>query len=279
MRTGLQSRGNIVGDAQSQIMLHQKLRDILLVWCCFAIAGCLNQPVNGPVSKAQISLNQARRIRADAKMAIGYYLDAADSALSSAKSSSSTSSADSQATYNGACQEMAVRLQANPGLWNRNATVSAEDHTYRLKFTSGSRQAGVWDSSYFDDLHTPRQLRRRFRLLPRGKNGWGGVLVGVHRPAAPRKYFLPPHGLAVPVTAAVDFTPVGSRNSDRTLNARFTLYDPAKRETIRMDGAKRQLAADFTARYSYYPNPSLLPPAHFGARPSSGSNPFEREIM
>jgi hypothetical protein len=198
MRTGLQSRGNIVGDAQSQIMLHQKLRDILLVWCCFAIAGCLNQPVNGPVSKAQISLNQARRIRADAKMAIGYYLDAADSALSSAKSSSSTSSADSQATYNRACQEMAVRLQANPGLWNRNATVSAEDHTYRLKFTSGSRQAGVWDSSYFDDLHTPRQLRRRFRLLPPGKNGWGGVLVGVHRPAAPRKYFLPPHGLAVP---------------------------------------------------------------------------------
>jgi hypothetical protein len=123
MRTGLPSRGNIVGDAQSQIMLHQKLRDILLVWCCFAIAGCLNQPVNGPVSKAQISLNQARRIRADAKTAIGYYLDAADSALSSAKSSSSTSSADSPATYNRACQEMAVRLQANPGLWNRNAIV------------------------------------------------------------------------------------------------------------------------------------------------------------
>jgi pimeloyl-ACP methyl ester carboxylesterase len=247
-----------VSDTWSRTVLHQTLRDILLSSCCFAIAGCVNPPANGPVSQAQIRLNQARRTRADAKTAIGYYLDAADSALDSANSSSSTSSADPQAIYNSACQEMAVLLQSNPALWKRNETISAHGHTYRLQFTSGSRQAGLWDPSYFDCLHTPRQLGRRFRLLARRKNGWGGVLVGVHEPADPRKYFLPPHGLAVPVTAAVDFNPVGSRNSDPTLAARFALYDPGKRETIRMDGAERPLAADFTATYSYYPNPFLL---------------------
>jgi len=233
-------------------------RAFLLVWCCFAIAGCVNQPANGPVSHAQIRLNQARRTRADAKTAIGYYLEAADTALNSANSSSSTSSADSQAIYNSACQEMAVLLQANPALWKRHETISAHGRTYRLQFTSGSRQAGIWDPSYFDHLHTARQLHRSFRLLARHQNGWGGALVGVHKPADPRKYFLPPHGLAVPVTAAVDFNPVGSRNSDPTLEARFTLYDPRKRETIRMDRAERPLAADFTATYSYYPNPFLL---------------------
>ena len=233
-------------------------RALLLVWSCFAIAGCVSQPGNGPVSQAQIRLNQARRARADAKTAIGYYLEAADSALDSANNSSSTSSADSQAIYNSACQEMAVLLQANPALWKRNEAISAHGRTYRLQFTSGSRQAGIWDPSYFDHLHTPRELRRRFRLVASPKNGWGGALVGVHKPANPRKYFLPPQGLAVPVTAAVDFNPVGSRNSDPTLDARFTLYDPGKRDTIRMDGAKRPLAADFTATYGYYPNPFLL---------------------
>jgi hypothetical protein len=117
--------------------LLQKLPNILLVSCCFAIAACVNQPANGPVSQAQISLNQARS-QADAKTAIGYYLDAADSALNSAKRSSNTSSADSQAIYNSACQEMAVLLKANPALWNR--PISTDDHIYRLQFTSGSRQ-------------------------------------------------------------------------------------------------------------------------------------------
>jgi pimeloyl-ACP methyl ester carboxylesterase len=255
-------------------VLHQKLRNILLLWCCFIIAGCANQPVNGPVSQAQMSLKQARRSRADAKTAIGYYLNAADSAMKSANGSSSASSLNSQAIYNSACQELAMLLKANPALWNRNETVAAGGHTYRLHFTRGSRQAGIWDPSYLDYLHDPVQFSSRSRLLTHQKNGWGGVLLGVYKPADPRKYFLPPQGLAVPVTAAIDFNPIRSGNpqsgnlirvhsrpfavSDPTLDARFSLYDPAKRETVRMDGAKRPLAADFTATYHYYPNPFFL---------------------
>ena len=99
---------------------------------------------------------------------------------------------------------------------------------------------------------------RGFHLLAFHKSGWGGVLVGVHKPEQPRKYFLPPDGLAVPVTAAIDFTQPGGRNSDPILDAELTLYNPAKRENIRLAGVRRQMAADFTAAYNYYPNPSLL---------------------
>jgi pimeloyl-ACP methyl ester carboxylesterase len=238
--------------------LLQKFPNIHLVLCCFAIAACVTQRTDGPGPEAQIRLHQARRSRVDAKTAIGYYLDAADTALNSAKSSFNTFSPDCQRVYNNACQEIALLLQTNPALWNRNETISTDRHTYRLLFTSGSRQGGIWDPSYLDYLHDPQQLHGRFRLLARCKSCWGGALVGVHKPADPRKYFLPPDGLAVSVTATVDFNPVDDRNRDHTLDARFTLYDPRKRETIRIDGAKRPLAADFTATYSYYPDPFLL---------------------
>jgi pimeloyl-ACP methyl ester carboxylesterase len=237
---------------------HQQLRSIVLVWCCFVIAGCANQPANGPVAQAQMSLKQARRSRADTKTAIGYYLNAADSAMQSAKGSLGAPSSNSQAIYNSACQELAILLKTNPALWNRDETVSAGGHVYRLHFTRGSLQTSIWDPSYLGYLHNPDQLRRKSRLLAHQKNGWGGVLVGVYNPADPRKYFLPPQGLAVPVTAAIDFDPVHSRNSHPILDARFSLYDPAKRDTVQMDGATRPLAADFSATYHYYPNPFFL---------------------
>jgi pimeloyl-ACP methyl ester carboxylesterase len=236
----------------------RNFRHLLLLSCCLAIAtGCVNQPANGPVSQAQISLNQARHSRADPKTAVGYYLEAEDTALISTNSSSTAQVTESQVIYNNACQEMAVLLQANPGLWNRNEAISADGHTYRLRFISGSHQAGTWDPAYFDYLRSPRQLRRRFRLLARRRNGWGGVLVGIHKPADPRRYFLPPRGLAVPVTAAVDFKPVGAKNG-APRDATFSLYDPVKREKIQTEGVDRPLAADFTTTYSYYQNPFLL---------------------
>ena len=151
---------DVVSDFPSSTALHQTLRDILLIWCCFAVAGCIvNQPGNGLVSKAQISLEQARRSRADVKTAIGYYLNAADSALKSANSSSS----NCQTIYNSACRELAILLKANPRFWNRNEPVSVGGQTYRLQFTHGSHQAGIWDPVYFDYLRIPLRSRQRVR--------------------------------------------------------------------------------------------------------------------
>ena len=57
----------------------------------------------------------------------------------------------------------------------------------------------------------------------------------MHKPADPRKYFLPFAGLAVPVTAAVDFTQSDSK-ADGVRDATFSLYNPARRETIPIAG-------------------------------------------
>ncbi len=143
---------------------------------------------------------------------------------------------------------MALLLQATPALWNRTETISVDGHTYRLHFTSGSRETGTWDPAYFDSLRTTRQLRAKIRILARRTNGWGGVLVGVHKPADPGKYFLPPRGLAVPVTAAVDFNPVGTKTGT-VRDATLALYNPNKRETIQTACVQRPLAADVSAAY------------------------------
>ena len=116
---------------------------------------------------------------------------------------------------------------------------------------------GTWDPNYFDFFRTPKQLHSKIPVETPRPNGWGGTLVGVHKPADSRKYFLPFAGLAVPVTAAVDFTKSGSK-AGGVRDATFSLYDPARRETIRIAGTQRPLAADFASLYAYYPNPTLL---------------------
>jgi hypothetical protein len=95
--------------------------------------------------------------------------------------------------------------------------------------------------------------------------------VGVYKPSDPRKHFLPLVGVAVPLTATLDFTPSAS-TAGRVRDATLTLNDPTKRNTVRVAGALRPLAADFGAPFAYYPEPGLLGlmamlrPANYEAR-------------
>ncbi len=249
----------------------RQLSRFLLLICCLAISsGCVTQQTsnrNLPVSGAQLSLDEARRTQADPKTAVGHYLDAAYTALPLVSSTSGDEATDARLTYNRACQEMAVLLRSSNQLWNRTTTIQSGDHTYRLEFAAGSREAGTWDPSYFDFFRTPQQLHRKLAVETGRTSGWGGLLVGVHKPPDPRQFFLPRLGLAVPVTATVDFPKGGSKSdgvsgvakamSDKR-DATFSLYDPAKQETIRIAGTQRPLGADFAAVYTYYPNPTFL---------------------
>ncbi len=124
-------------------------------------------------------------------MALGHYLDAAYSALRLVSSTSGDEAINARLTYNNACQEMTVLLRSSNQLWNRTSTIQSGDHTYRLRFAGGSRQAGTFDPNYFDFFRTPQQLHEKISMDTQRKNGWGGTLVGVHKPADPRKYFLP----------------------------------------------------------------------------------------
>ena len=84
--------------------------------------------------------------------------------------------------------------------------------------------------------------------------GWG--TSGSLQACGAEEVLLPLVGVAAPSTATLDFTPPASP-AGRIGNATLTLYDPTRRETVRIDGSQRPLAADFGAPLAYYPEPGL----------------------
>ena len=178
---------------------------------------------------------------------------------------------EARSIYNAASQEVVVLLRSSAELWNRTQTIPSRDGIYRLRFAAGSHKEGTWDPGYFNFLRTPAQVHEKVAHQEARINDWGGVMVGVYKPADPRKYFLPLVGLAVPVTAALDFTTSAS-TVGRVRDATLALYDPTRRETIRLAGAERPLAADFGAPLAYYPKLKLagfmamLRPANYEKR-------------
>jgi hypothetical protein len=210
------------------------------------------------VSQARLSLAEARKTQSDPRTAVGHYLDAADAAVRSVGVSSGNGvTEEARSIYDAASQEVAVLLRSSAELWNRTETIPSSDGVYRLRFAAGSHKEGTWDPGYFDFLLTPKQVHEKVVHQEARINDWGGALVGVYKPADPRKYFLPLVGLAVPVTAALDFTPSGSR-AGRVHDATLELYDPTRGTTVRVAGVQRPLAADFGAPLAYYPEPGLL---------------------
>jgi pimeloyl-ACP methyl ester carboxylesterase len=234
-----------------------KPAQLLLLTGIFAVAaGCVSQPASGPLAEAELSLKEARRDRADPQRAAGDYLDAADAALRSTDSGSVEQPEQARVTYNTACRELALVLESNHQLWDRTSSVQSPRHIYRLHFASGSRQAETWDPAYFNFLRTPRRLRLTKFNETLLRSGWGGVLLGVHKPADPKKYFLPRDGLAVPVTAVVDFGQSTSQPAP-VRDATLSLYRPDERDKIKLANGERPLAADLAAPTNYYPNPLL----------------------
>jgi hypothetical protein len=243
-----------------------QIAGLLLLMCYLAVsngraADKVTVPPEGSdaiVSEARLSLAEARKTQSDPRTAVGHYLDAADAAVRSViVSSGNEVTEEARTIYNAASQEVTVLLQSSAGLWNRTETVPSRDGVYQLRFAAGSPKEGTWDPGYFDFFRTPRQVHEKVAHQEARINDWGGALVGVYKPSDPRKYFLPLVGLAVPVTATLDFIPTASA-AGRVRDATLTLYDPTRWETIRVVGAQRPLAADFGAPLAYYPNPGLL---------------------
>ena len=223
-----------------------------------AFSGCATQTVsveggNPALAKARWDLAEAQKAGSDPSTAVGYYLSAADAAAQAAVAQPN----QARPIYNAACQQVAVDLRSSPELWNRGETITTPEGSYRLRFAAGSRAAGTWDPGHFNFFRTPKQVNATVPHQEARLNDWGGELVGVYKPADPRKDFLPAVGLAVPVTAALEFTASGS-GPKRVRDVTLALYDPTRRDTIPVGAAKRPLAADFGAPLAYYPNPKLL---------------------
>jgi pimeloyl-ACP methyl ester carboxylesterase len=148
-------------------------------------------------------------------------------------------------------------FRSSAKLWNRTATIQSRAALYLLRFEAGSHNAGVWDPLYFDFFRTPQQVHAKVTHEETRLEDWGGVLVGVYKPLDPRKKFLPLVGLAAAVTVTLDFKSSGPKGK-QVREVTLTLYDPSKRDTVRISGAERPLAADFGAPPAYYPEPGLL---------------------
>ena len=251
-----------------QFGLPRQIAGLLLLLYCLSVpdgraADLVAVPPGGSasettISEARLSLAEARKTQSDPRTAVGHYLDAADAAVRSAVLSSPNEvTEEARSIYNAASQEVAVLLRSSAELWNRTETIPSRDGIYRLRFAAGSKKEGTWDPGYFDFLRTPKQVHEKVAHQEARIDDWGGVLVGVYKPSDPRKYFLPLVGLAVPVTAALDFTP-SAPTAGRVRDVTLALYDPTRRTTVRVAGAQRPLAADFGAPLAYYPEPGLL---------------------
>ena len=237
---------------------------LLLLLCFLAVpdgraAGAPALPSEGSapeaiLSEARLSLAEARKTHSDPRAAVGWYLRAADTASRAATESSNSQASEARLIYNSAAEEVTVLLWSNHELWNKGETIAFDSGLYQLHFAAGSRKDGTWDPSYFDLFRTQKQLHEKISRQTAPINAWGGILVGVHKPPDPRRYFLPRDGLACPVTAVLDFRPSGAADT-RTREVTVLLYDPTRRSTVRLAGAQRPLAADFAAPLAYYPEP------------------------
>jgi hypothetical protein len=227
--------------------------------CFLVVSGCATVSLPPPEarhSQAVKQLHLARVTGGSAEKRATHYLRAVEEAGPLLGAEEAIKMRD---IYNAAVAELTILLRSKDGgrLWNRPLALTDDGYSYRLRFAAASRRDATWAPGYFDFFNTPSQVKeKRLRVQVRDA-GFGAPLVGVHRSTDPRKEFLPEVGVAAPVTAVVRFLPSSSR-APAVRDVVLSLHDPTLRETVRLAGATRPLAADFTAPLAYYPHPRFL---------------------
>ena len=236
------------------------MRLIFAATCLAVVAGCAMAPLPPPEARhhqAAKELRAARSARASTEQRLGHYLQAAAEAGPLLGQGAEAPAV--RDIYNAATAELTVLLRSAEGgrLWNHPLTVTAGGTSYQLHLAPASRQEGTWAPDYFTAFETPTEVREKRIRLQVHNAGFGGTLVGINRPADPAKFYFPSVGVAGAVTAVLDFKPAAP-NSKAPREVVLSLHDPTLRETVRIAGATRPLAADFTAPLAYYPHPLFL---------------------
>lgn len=210
-------------------------RPLFALTLALLAAGCATtQRPADPLAAARAELHAAGQ-----KHSLALYLDAAKHSLPLATSDaiSSATRAEAVAIYDRAVSQAAILLFAEKTPFALG---------YAISFTPPPR--GVTNLIAASDIsrkHLEADIRRP---------GFGGPLVAVMDgpdTAGPNR---PPKGYAVPTTAVADFTPTHTGQTAATI--RF--LDPRQNDTVRLAGAQRPLAGDFTASLAYYPHPNEL---------------------
>lgn len=234
------------------------LRAIFAAACLAVLAGCATTtPVTVAEERAAAKeLRLGRLKRESVEQRAAHYLTAAAEAATLLDDRVESKAA--RDVYNAATAELALLLRSAEGgrLWNRPLTLTAGGTTYRLSFAPASRTNGTWAPGFFDSFDTPKHVKEKRLHMQVRETGVGGTLVGIHKPADPRKDFMEDVGVAAPVTAILDFKPGAGGKASRDVV--LALHDPTLRDTVRLAGKTRPMAADFTAPLAYYPNPRFL---------------------
>ena len=231
---------------------HLRLATCVLL-AMIALAGCATQQTWSKLSPARAGLIAARKSN-DTKIAAAYYMDAADNAARAMNGASGADLEEARDLFNTACGELTVLLRSSKDLWNHTETLTIPGGASYVLHFAPPRQ-DVWAPGYFDTFHIANTLDKKLAKERNRVGDYGGMLVGIYKPADPRKYFYPIVGVAAPVTATLDFQP---HVSGAVANVTLTFYDPARQDSFVVNGKKRALAADFTAPVAYYPDPKLI---------------------
>jgi len=215
----------------------------LLAGLAICAGGCSTVPAphQAGLRAAAVSLKLARSPTRATEERVALYLEAAEKSARAVELPGAEKKA--RPIYNQAAAELTDLLRsADAGRhWNRPLNVTAGETRYRLLFQPATR-AGVWDPGYFTDFKIADKVRRGHLRHSVQQEGYGGTLVGIKKTPGlllgNPVTFEPGGGFVAPVTATLDF-----QGRDATL----TLHDPNERQTARIAGQTRPLAADFTA--------------------------------
>ena len=230
------------------------LRVAVLAAAIGLLSGCASREAVGPASaqtrdsRAAGLLAKSRSLASTFNARMGFAVAAADLA---AKDIAKGGGDADRGIYNAACTEIAV-LSRNVSL---PVPLQTPAGTYRLELDSG-RAPGCWNAAFFSKLIPTREIKNKSLVSRKPPSGYGGVLVGVHRPPNSRALFLSRTGVSAPVTAVLNTVPPAQVGGP--VRATLALYDPSKKFAARVAGADRPLAADLSAPYGYYPIPPKI---------------------
>jgi hypothetical protein len=170
---------------------------------------------SSPAPIAEGYLRESRRKQTRDKK-IGFLLAAAHASWNELAEGRASDRA--RKIYNAATSELVALLWEAAG----NATTAVEGPTgsYHVSFARGNRKIGIWDTSLFNEIFAPKALKEKSLREVVNPEGFGGILVAVHRPEDPRKWLLPRIGVSAPVTAIADFgNTVSPENGQRDAHA------------------------------------------------------------
>lgn len=197
------------------------------------------RPKNGRVL-AELAMDVGARIEEDSpRRAVGYYLAAAKVLLPAALE---VGHDDVHVMYNISCGQVVALLSELVHDWQQPIDISGPAGDVQLRFEmSGEGRA---DISRFDRVW----LTKRLEIVGLDEEkrvtqvGLGAPLVG-HRDGTPQRRleepFLSPAGLAIPLTATLEF--------DNPSSATMTFHDTMIATTAEVSGRTVFLSADFTA--------------------------------